>query len=207
MAVCYHYISFVNLYLFCMEWLHHGMSSATFKHALNKSSMITFINLNTNFCTKSWVDKLRWAAADRGHLRLQILCVGCLPIDELGTLSRIGVRHWVMIENVALLAVWIELPKLLTAPLKTLSFCAADSTSWWLFFAAVYELRWAGGVHCSRDDVSMREDIDFFIAAIQRITCGRHRVGGSCSCKLLKLWLTSKNRKLRKSNLMPALVS
>ena len=69
------------------------------------------------------------AAADRGLLRLQILCVGCLPVDELGTLSRIGVRDWVLIENVALLALWIELPKLLTPPFKTVSFCAAESTS------------------------------------------------------------------------------
>ena len=81
-----------------------------------------------------------------------------------------------MIENVALLALWIELPKLLTPPLKTVSFCAADSTPWWQFFTAVDELRGAGGVHCSGDDVSTREDIDVFITAFQRITCGRHRI-------------------------------
>ena len=52
MTVCYHCISFVNLYLFCMECLHHGMSSATLKHAPNKSATITFINVNTNFCRK-----------------------------------------------------------------------------------------------------------------------------------------------------------
>ena len=52
MTVCYHCISFVNLYLFCMECLHHGMSSTTFIHALNKSATIMSINLNTNFYEK-----------------------------------------------------------------------------------------------------------------------------------------------------------
>ena len=52
MAVCYYPISFVNLHLFCVECLHHHMSSATLKHALNKSAMITYINMNTNFCMK-----------------------------------------------------------------------------------------------------------------------------------------------------------
>ena len=52
MAVCCHCISFVNLHLFCVECLHHGMSPATFKHALNKSATITSINMYTNFCTK-----------------------------------------------------------------------------------------------------------------------------------------------------------
>ena len=55
MTVCYHYIRFVNLYLFriCMGCLNHGMSSTTFKHALNKSVTIMSINVSTNFCTKS----------------------------------------------------------------------------------------------------------------------------------------------------------
>ena len=53
MAVCYHCISFVNLYLFCMECSHHGKFSTTFKHAFNKSATIMSINVNTNFCTKS----------------------------------------------------------------------------------------------------------------------------------------------------------
>ena len=46
MAVWYHCISFVNLHLFCVECLHHQMSPATFKHALNKSATIMSINVN-----------------------------------------------------------------------------------------------------------------------------------------------------------------
>ena len=53
MTVCYHCISFVNLHLFCVECLYHDMSSATLKHARNKSVMIMSINVNTNFCSKS----------------------------------------------------------------------------------------------------------------------------------------------------------
>ena len=109
-----------------------------------------------------------------------------------------------IIGTVALLVLWIQLPKLLTSLLKTFSICAADSTPWWQFFTAVDELRGAGGVHCSGDDVSTREDIDVFITAFQRITCGGHRI--ELLQAALKLLLTSKSRKLRKWVILPSLV-